>query len=33
MRMELGKINRSRLERMLGPAGRHADEIETEGGL
>ena len=33
MRMELGKINRSRLERMLGPAGRHADDIETEGGL
>ncbi|AYM42625.1 2-oxo-4-hydroxy-4-carboxy-5-ureidoimidazoline decarboxylase [Mycobacteroides chelonae] len=33
MRMELGKINRSRLERMLGPAGRHADDVETEGGL
>lgn len=31
MRMELGKINRSRLARMLGPAGRHADDIETEG--
>jgi 2-oxo-4-hydroxy-4-carboxy-5-ureidoimidazoline decarboxylase len=31
MRMELGKINRSRLERMLGPAGRHADDFETEG--
>ncbi|SLE11929.1 putative OHCU decarboxylase [Mycobacteroides abscessus subsp. massiliense] len=31
MRMELGKINRSRLARMLGPAGRHADDMETEG--
>ncbi|TDZ76862.1 2-oxo-4-hydroxy-4-carboxy-5-ureidoimidazoline decarboxylase [Mycobacteroides salmoniphilum] len=32
MRMELGKINRSRLVRMLGPAGKHADDFETEGG-
>ncbi|MEU9807280.1 2-oxo-4-hydroxy-4-carboxy-5-ureidoimidazoline decarboxylase [Mycobacterium sp. NPDC050853] len=31
MRMELGKINRSRLERMLGPAGQHGDDFETEG--
>ncbi|OHU18799.1 2-oxo-4-hydroxy-4-carboxy-5-ureidoimidazoline decarboxylase [Mycobacteroides franklinii] len=30
MRMELGKINRSRLARMLSPAGRHADDVETE---